>query len=630
MSTSEGRGAFVGARNPSYLEHGLLRIGGMWRIWQIFRIIVCLALIISGIGLATVWGWTGGFIVASLAVVALVGAVWRYESPAGSPVSSLLLDFTLIGVAIVVVDLAAAGIGAALLYMMAIPVVFLPWRRALPVVAYGVAWSMVGLGAGSMTGPPVGVPEIVVTGIAVVAFGGLTLSLLGVMSYRLESSYRNGERRARLDEVLARCGEVLLANPDERAIDAALAALLDVAPVQSIFVDENYEDPVIGLCARVSHEATRPGSAAFSGRETWYNRGDPDRIVRSEFAYSDLPNLRQALSNGEAVTVHTTDLVGRAREIYAEDGCKSELNLPITINGEWVGVLGLADYVVDRQWDPDDLSVLQTAAAMIGSFWERGRAMRELEELVESKDQFLASVSHEIRTPLTAVLGFSEVLRDEAVGLGPGGTEMVGLVVQQAREMADIVEDLLVAARADIDALSVVRVPVPLEREARAVIAARGRPDAPDIVVDDGDAIATGDPIRIRQIIRCLVSNASRYGGEELILRVRRADDRAILTVSDNGSGVPPGHERHIFEAFHRAKTDDGTTQAIGLGLYVSHHLAGLMDGSLSYYRERDWTTFELDLPAASRAVDTTRDVIEPSLTAGSGLAASSWSVPLR
>ena len=534
--------------------------------------------------------------------MALIGAVWRYESPAGSPISSLLLDFTLIGVAIVVVDLAAAGIGAALMYMMAIPVVFLPWQRAVPVVAYGIAWSVVGLSAGSMTGPPTEVPEIVVTGIAVVAFGGLTLALLGVMAYRLESSYREGDRRARLDEVLARCGEVLLANPEERAIDAALASLLDVAPVQSICINENYVDPVIGLCARVSHEARRLDSEVFSAAEIWYGQGDPDRIARAEFAYSDFPDLREALSNGEPATVHTTDLHGRAREIYAEDGCKSELNVPITIKGEWAGSLGLADYVVDRYWDPDDLGVLQTAAAMIGSFWERGRAMRELEELVESKDQFLASVSHEIRTPLTAVLGFSEVLRDEAVGLGPGGAEMVGLVVQQAREMADIVEDLLVAARADIDALSVIRVPVPLEREARAVIAARGRRVAPNIVVDDVDAIAKGDPIRIRQIIRCLVSNASRYGGEEVILRVRRAGDRAILTVSDNGSGVPPGHERHIFEAFHRAKTDDGTTQAIGLGLYVSHHLAGLMDGSLSYYRERDWTSFELDLPAASPA----------------------------
>ncbi|MGB9358442.1 MAG: GAF domain-containing sensor histidine kinase [Acidimicrobiia bacterium] len=630
MIDKDGRAVFVHGHGPSSQEHGLLRIGGMWRIWQVFRIVVCLVLIICGVGLAAVWGWNGGFVVAVLAAVALIGAVRRYESPVGSPLPSLLLDFTLIGVALVIVDVAPAGIGAALLYMMAIPVVFLPWRRALPLVAYGLAWSLIGLRAGSVWGPSTSVPEIVVTSIAVVAFGGLTLALLGVMSFRLESSHRDGERRARMEEVLARCGEVLLANPEERAIDAALGALLDVAPVQSIFVDVNYEDPVVGLCARVSHEATRSGTDAFAGKAIRFDEGNPDRTIYAEIAYNDLPDLRDSLSKGEAATVHTVDLAGRAREIYEQNGCKSELNIPITINGEWVGSLGFADYAVDRHWDPDDLGVLQTAAAMIGSFWERGRAIRDLEELVKSKDQFLASISHEIRTPLTAVLGFSEVLRDEAVGLGPGGAEMVGFVVQQAREMADIVEDLLVAARADINALSVVRIPVPLEREVRAVIAARGRSEAPDVVVEDADAIATGDPMRIRQIIRCLISNASRYGGEELRVRVRRTDDRAVLTVSDNGSGVPPGHERHIFEAFHRAKTDDGTTQAIGLGLFVSHHLAGLMDGSLSYYRERDWTTFELDLPAASRPRPTLRSGVPTSSTEESVLAIGPRLVPLQ
>ena len=88
---------------------------------------------------------------------------------------------------------------------------------------------------------------------------------------------------------------------------------------------------------------------------------------------------------------------------------------------------------------------------MIGSFWERAQATRELEELVVSKDQFLASISHEIRTPLTAVLGFSEVLREDPGNLGPGGVEMINLVAEQAREISDIVEDLLVAARADIE-----------------------------------------------------------------------------------------------------------------------------------------------------------------------------------
>ncbi len=153
------------------------------------------------------------------------------------------------------------------------------------------------------------------------------------------------------------------------------------------------------------------------------------------------------------------------------------------------------------------------------------------------------------------------------------------------------------AARADIDALTVVSEAVVLRSEAANVASAR---KAPKIVIEDSDVVALGDPIRVRQIIRCLVSNAARYGGERVEIRFRRDGDRAKLTVADSGTGVTAGHERHIFDAFHRAGTSDVTTKAIGLGLYVSHHLAALMGGDLTYRRSGGWTLFELDLPNVS------------------------------
>ncbi len=153
------------------------------------------------------------------------------------------------------------------------------------------------------------------------------------------------------------------------------------------------------------------------------------------------------------------------------------------------------------------------------------------------------------------------------------------------------------AARADIDALTVVSEAVVLRSEAAKVASAR---KALKIVIEDSDVVALGDPIRVRQIIRCLVSKAARYGGERVEFRFRRDGDRAKLTVADSGTGVTAGHERHIFDAFHRAGTSDVTTKAIGLGLYVSHHLAGLMGGDLIYRRSGGWTLFELDLPYVS------------------------------
>ena len=599
MSMSSG-GAPSSVGSSDYADghgQGLVGIGGMWRTWQTSRIAISVVAVVSGIALGVLWAWPGGFAAAVMGLIALVDAVRLIRSETGSPLPPLFMDTTLIGVAMVMVGLEPEGMGAALLYMMAIPLVLLPWRRALPVIAYAILWAVAAVAAVHFMDKPVEVSDQVVTAIAYVVFAGPTLVLLGVIAFQLDRLYRYRARRLRYEKALAACGEALLANPEDKAIDTALVALLGATPAQNIFVDENFADPVLGLSCRVTHETIRAGSEHLVSEEIWVEDDEPTKVLRTVLPYADMPTLHAALSNGEAAVVHRDRLEGREREIYEEDGCMSELNIPINVYGKWVGSIGFADYVVDRDWRDDDISVLQTAAAMIGSFWERAQATRELEDLVVSKDQFLASISHEIRTPLTAVLGFSEVLREDPGNLGPGGVEMVNLVAEQAREISDIVEDLLVAARADMNALKVVREAVDLREQVDHVVAARGSRTPLSISSDGGDVVAMADGNRVRQIVRCLLSNAVRYGGEQIEIRIGCGDGRVTLTVADDGPGVPPGHERNIFEAFHRARNDDGKTQAIGLGLFVAHHLALLMDGDLTYDRRSGWTIFELELP---------------------------------
>ena len=583
---------------------GLIGIRGMWQTWHAFRILVALVAMAGGLGLGVLWRWPGGFAAAVLGLAGLVDALLRIRSEAGSPIPSLLLDTTLIGLAMVVVGLQPEGMAAPVVYMIAVPLVLLPWLGALPVIAYAVAWTAAAMATTHAIAMPVDVSDRVVSAIAFLTFAVPTLGLLGVISFQFERSYLHRIRRVRYEHALAACGEALLASPEDGAIDTALAALLEATPAQNIFVDENFDDPIVGLSCRVAHDAIRPGSERLVSEEIWFEPEDPTYVLRTELPYADMPTLHEALSNGEIAVVHTAQLEGREREIYEDDGCKSELNIPITVYGEWVGSIGFADYEVDRNWNDDDLRVLRTAAAMIGSFWERARATRALEDLVYSKTEFLASISHEIRTPLTAVLGFSEVLREDPGDLGPGGAEMIGLVAEQAQEISDIVEDLLVAARADMNALNVGRAPVVLLDEAKHVVAARGSRTPIHLDSEGSDVVAMADGARVRQIIRCLLSNAARYGGDRIEIKVGRSRGRATLTVSDDGPGVPAGHEGHIFEAFHRARDDDGKTQAVGLGLYVAYHLARLMGGNLSYQRPQGWTRFELELPDAAGQLD--------------------------
>jgi signal transduction histidine kinase len=236
---------------------------------------------------------------------------------------------------------------------------------------------------------------------------------------------------------------------------------------------------------------------------------------------------------------------------------------------------------------------------MIGSFWERQRAHQKLQDLVHYKDEFVASVSHELRTPLTAVVGLSEELA------GGSGAEFSAddlaefhqLIAQQSREVAYIVEDLLVAARVEIDTVSIDVQPVDLDAEVASTI--KGWPSEFGAIEHrPGGVKVEADPTRFRQITRNLLTNAMRYGGEEVVVVTQSNGETGILQVRDNGPGVDPDDLEKIFEPYERASDVEIVRPgSVGLGLYVSRQLARLMGGDLSCRREGDETVFELVLP---------------------------------
>ena len=242
---------------------------------------------------------------------------------------------------------------------------------------------------------------------------------------------------------------------------------------------------------------------------------------------------------------------------------------------------------------------------------EQVEAEKRLTDLLASKDEFIASVSHELRTPLSAVLGFAELLRDEMASLSPAERmEMIQSIAEQSVDLTNIVEDLLVAARVDTDALTVVRVPVDLRAQTAQVLEALDSgTEVAHIEVSGRTVRALGDPARVRQILRNLISNALRWGGERIQVTIDSRDSSARLAVADNGPGVPPDQRDRIFEPYHRSHHKKGLTASIGLGLAVSRQLARLMDGDLTYSYHQGQSIFELALPQApTKATPFTRE----------------------
>ncbi len=248
---------------------------------------------------------------------------------------------------------------------------------------------------------------------------------------------------------------------------------------------------------------------------------------------------------------------------------------------------------------------------MIGLGWLvgylRDLSQSRLRQVVEEKDRLIGTISHELRTPLSTVVGLAHELSDRA---GSFTTEEVsefcGLIAQQSSELEALIEDLLVAARADIERIKVLKAPVDLEAcVASAVTVATESWPSPNVtVIHDGDAPrpACADNLRIGQIVRNLLQNAHRYGGNDIEVRIHYKGDTCVITVSDDGAGVPSETTASIFEPHVRGHASNGSTDSLGLGLYVSRTLAKLMDGTLEYRRHDDRTCFDLVLPAADIA----------------------------
>jgi len=245
-----------------------------------------------------------------------------------------------------------------------------------------------------------------------------------------------------------------------------------------------------------------------------------------------------------------------------------------------------------------------------------------LRALLDSKDRFLAAISHELRTPLSAVNGLAYELRDRLGNFSMSEiSELAGLIAQQGTELAGLVEDFLVHARADTGQIRVRREQVDLVAEVRHVLRAMQASTGMRLVAGDEAVVTTGDSLRVRQIIRNLLQNAHRYGGPAISIEARHLNGRSTLTVTDNGDGIEEHVIDSIFEPYERSHENPGLTESLGIGLHISRTLARLMGGDITYHREAANTCFVLTLPTAEQtnpAVPASRPLAEAPLLSDS------------
>ncbi len=295
------------------------------------------------------------------------------------------------------------------------------------------------------------------------------------------------------------------------------------------------------------------------------------------------------------------DLGPEAQAWYAANMPKARAAMlfPIVSNDSVVGVIGMASSR-SRVWEAAEMRTLSTIAQMIGVARTRGDARRGLEEVVKAKDSFIASVSHELRTPMAVVMGLSSELDARWSDFSQEEvTEFIDLIARESRAVSHIIEDLLIAARASAESITVLPELIRLDEVVAEAIAGMPLDTTHRLTSSSLAEVATlADPLRVRQIVRNLVANSHRHGGSRIYVTVAERDGVAVLEVADDGPGIPLERRDRIFEAYEVGETS-GRTASIGLGLTVSRQLARLMGGDVVYDPD-PMPTFRLSLPVGA------------------------------
>jgi len=297
------------------------------------------------------------------------------------------------------------------------------------------------------------------------------------------------------------------------------------------------------------------------------------RLVERRFLAATLVAVGIALLLGSiAAAIHARRI--RRLERAANRIAAGQFDEPIVVHGD------------------DELAQLARA-------FERMRT--QLAQLDTARKEFVANASHELRTPLFSLAGFLELLDDEDVD-EVTRRQFIATTREQVDRLTRLASDLLDLSRVDAGRLHVERVEVSLP-EIATVLVDELSPLADATgheltVTHAADVWALADEERVLQIGRALAMNALVHTPPDSTVEIatRRADDRAILEVTDDGPGIAAEHLERIFDRFHRA---EGTrASGSGLGLAIARELAARMGGTVAVESRPGRTVFALSLPA--------------------------------
>ncbi|MFW5499736.1 MULTISPECIES: response regulator [unclassified Maridesulfovibrio] len=276
---------------------------------------------------------------------------------------------------------------------------------------------------------------------------------------------------------------------------------------------------------------------------------------------------------------------------------QSELDQKVSERTEAVSKINykLRDEVEIRRRAEKDLNAALESLSF--TVRELEKSKDKSEKASQFKSQFLAMISHEIRTPMNAILGMGDLLL--GTELDPEQMGYVEIFRGSGELLLKIINDILDFVQIESGQIELVPVPFDPSQDVQSVcksVAHSAHARDIEVICDVEQGVPSqvvGDPVRVRQILMNIVSNAVKYtssGEVEVSLSVEESGEdfeRLLFTVRDTGIGIPEGRRESIFDSFVQAdETSPREYSGVGLGLAAASRLAVLMDGEIRFESE--------------------------------------------
>src|SRR5262245_27851034 len=296
-------------------------------------------------------------------------------------------------------------------------------------------------------------------------------------------------------------------------------------------------------------------------------------------------------------------------------GFQARLVVPLVGTDRVVGAL-----VIRRKqpgnFPKETIALLQTFAAQSVLAIQNARLFHEIEdksrqlaEAGENKSQFLSSMSHELRTPLNAIIGLTEMMVTNATRFGTEkALEPLRRVNTAGTHLLSLINEVLDLSKIEAGKLELNPEPVKLARLIDEVIGTAGQlaeKNKNRLVVEAQENLGTltADPMRLKQILLNLLSNACKFTKEgEVALRVCKVTDGrdwVELAVADSGIGMTAEQQAKLFQDFTQDSLTARRYGGTGLGLALSRKLARMMGGDVTVASEPGkGSVFTVRLPA--------------------------------